>query len=1004
MVKNNRGKGKKEGFTEKKGHDSGSTDNIIKNAQPIKGKSKSKISSSNPPKKDTAKIVVQESVIGPMITVSGAKTHNLKNISVSFPKNKLVAVCGVSGSGKSSLAFDTIFAEGQRRYIESLSAYARQFLGQVDKPDVESITGLSPAVAIDQKSVNHNPRSTVGTVTEIWDHLRLLWARIGKPLCVNCNVQLEKQSTTNIINTVFKNYHGVDSLILAPLVRDRKGSHAELIANLKQLGYNRIFVDGEIIKLENIKELSDSKKKHYLSVVVDRIKLEENNLDRLSQSIETATKLSTGFVTFKMDDREEKFATSLGCPECGESREPLEPRSFSFNSPYGACSACDGLGTLPMIDERLVVSNTKLTLREGAITPWADSSGSEHFLNLLNAVCKSYGGNIDTPYEKLPSIVKEIIMNGDLSLKINTTFSTKYSSREYVASFEGVAAWLTRHRGDGSDGFNAKYDQYFRGVNCKMCDGSRLNKLANSVLIDGKNISEVSSLTIASLAEFTGALTLGERDMIIAERLLKEINERLHFLLSVGLNYLTLDRGASTLSGGEAQRIRLATQIGSGLTGVLYVLDEPSIGLHQRDNDKLLLTLKKLRDLGNTVLVVEHDHDTIMNADWVIEIGPEAGSNGGNLVWSGKVAKLLKNKRSITGRYLSKSLDVGIPEIRRVGNGKFLNLTKATGNNLREVDVKIPLGTLVTVTGVSGSGKSTLVNDTLAKALARELNGAKALAAPYGSLKGVENLDKLVVIDQSPIGRTPRSNPATYVGLFDQVRTLFSMTEDSKVRGYQPGRFSFNVPSRNGGGRCEVCQGDGTLKIAMNFLPDVYVNCDSCKGKRYSDETLAVKYNGKNISQVLEMPISEANTFFAMVPIIKRQLQLLVDVGLGYLQLGQSSTTLSGGEAQRIKLASELSKRSTGKTIYILDEPTTGLHFDDVAKLLEVLQKLVTLGNTVLIIEHNLDVVKVSDYVIDLGPEGGPEGGRVIAQGTPEEIAKAKTPTGEYLLKVMPKK
>jgi excinuclease ABC subunit A len=943
----------------------------------------------------------QDKVVGPSIVVSGAKTHNLNNITVEFPKNKLVAVCGVSGSGKSSLAFDTIFAEGQRRYIESLSAYARQFLGQVDKPDVESITGLSPAVAIDQKSVNHNPRSTVGTVTEIWDHLRLLWARVGKSVCVNCNLELEKQSTTNIVGTIIKNFLGEESLILAPLVRDRKGSHAELITNLKNLGYNRIYVDGEIVKLESIKELSDAKKKHYLSVVVDRIKIIPENRDRLAMSVETATKLSTGFVTFKMGEIEERFATSLGCPGCGESRDPLEPRSFSFNSPYGACAACDGLGTLPMIDERLVVSNPKLSLKDGAITPWSDSSGSEHFQKLLAAVCKNYGGDMNTPYEELSQKVKEVILNGDLNLKINATFSTKYSSREYVASFEGVGPWLTRHRGDGSEGFNAKYDQYFRGVNCLMCQGSRLNKLANSVKIDGKSISEVSSLTISLLAEFMSSVKLSDRDMTIAERLLKEINERLHFLLSVGLNYLTLDRGASSLSGGESQRIRLATQIGSGLTGVLYVLDEPSIGLHQRDNDRLLLTLKKLRDLGNTVLVVEHDYDTIINSDWVIEIGPEAGSKGGNLVWSGKVNKLLKNNNSITGKYLSKTLDVNIPAERRKGNGSYLTLTKATGNNLKKVDLKIPLGTLTTVTGVSGSGKSTLINDTLAKALARELNGAKALASPYEGLTGADNLDKLVIIDQSPIGRTPRSNPATYVGLFDQVRTLFSMTEDSKIRGYQPGRFSFNVPSRNGGGRCEICQGDGTIKIAMNFLPDVYVNCESCKGKRYSEETLDVKYNGKNISEILEMPISQANIFFSMVPIIKRQLQLLVDVGLGYLQLGQASTTLSGGEAQRIKLASELSKRSTGKTIYILDEPTTGLHFDDIAKLLEVLQKLVTLGNTVLVIEHNLDVIKVSDHVIDLGPEGGPGGGVIIAQGSPEEVALADTPTAYYLAKAL---
>lgn len=944
---------------------------------------------------------VQELVKGEKVAVYGAKTHNLKNIDVLFPKNKLVVVCGVSGSGKSSFAFDTVFAEGQRRYVESLSAYARQFLGQIDKPDVERIEGLSPAVAIDQKSVNHNPRSTVGTVTEVWDHFRLLWSRIGIPYCQNCNLELKRQSTSKISETVSALYPEESITILAPLVRDRKGGHSELLIDLVNKGYSRVRIDGTIVKLSEVKEVTEPKKKHDLEAVIDRIKVSAVHRERLSSSIETATKLSNGFVYVLAENGIHKFATALACSECGESREPLEPRAFSFNSPYGACEACDGLGSMPTVEESLVVSDYNLTLREGAITVWGQSSGSNHYLKLLKGVTDKYGGSLDVPYKQLPKRTREVIFEGDEDLKIKTEFATKYTTREYLATFEGLNSWLLRRVEDASEGTREKYQQYFVSENCKICVGGRLNASALSVLINQKNISEIAKLTIDDCAKFIAELKLSTREAQIAERLVKEIKERLNFLLDVGLSYLTLDRTATTLSGGESQRIRLATQIGSGLTGVLYVLDEPSIGLHQRDNDRLLETLKKLRDLGNTVLVVEHDEETLKNSDWVIEIGPKAGANGGELVWSGNYKKFLVNKKSLTASYLRGEKVIARNQPIRTGNGQKIVVQGAEGNNLQKVKLSIPLGTMVTVTGVSGSGKSTLINDTLARILAREINGSRVIPSKYSKVSGLENIDKMVVIDQSPIGRTPRSNPATYVGLFDQVRTLFSMTESSRVKGYQPGRFSFNVPTRNGGGRCEVCQGDGTIRIAMNFLPDVYVKCESCNGKRYNEETLSVKYNGKNIAEILEMPISEANEFFAKLPPIKRHLQLMVDVGLGYLQLGQSSTTLSGGEAQRIKLASELSKRSTGKTLYILDEPTTGLHFDDVYKLVEVLQKLVNQGNTVVIIEHNLDVIKVSDHVIDLGPEGGPGGGKIVGEGTPEEIAQLTTPTGLELNKFL---
>ena len=927
------------------------------------------------------------------IKVYGAKTHNLKNVTVDFPKNSLVVVCGVSGSGKSSLAFDTIFAEGQRRYVESLSAYARQFLGQIDKPDVEKIEGLSPAVSIDQKSVNHNPRSTVGTVTEIWDHLRLLWSRIGIPNCPICNIEMKKQSIENVYDQILKEYNEIDVVVLSPIAREEKGNHVEIFQELKSKGFSRVRIDGAMLKIEDAK-LNDKNKKRNIEVVIDRVKISISNKNRIIQSLEEANKVSKGFIYVLKDDKITKFATSLACKECGTSRENLEPRSFSFNSPFGACSDCDGLGSKPTVEESLVVGNMNLSLKEGAILPWSDSSAKDHYLNMLKAVTKKYGGSIDIPYRNLPRKVKDIILLGDYDLKIKSNFTTKYSSREYYATFEGVANWLQRRVEDSSEGSREKYLQYFVDEDCKSCKGSRLNREANSVFVGGLRISEVADMTIDQIVEFIDKLTLNEKEMFIAERLLNEIKERLNFLLNVGLEYLTLSRTATTLSGGESQRIRLATQIGSGLTGVLYVLDEPSIGLHQRDNSRLLETLKRLRDLGNTVLVVEHDEDTLLSSDWVVEIGPRAGSEGGELVHSGKVELLKKNKKSITSNYLTGISRVSEKDFIREGNGESIKILGASGNNLKKVDLEIPLGKITCVTGVSGSGKSTLINDTLGRILSRELNNSRILPFKYKSHHGLENIDKMVVIDQSPIGRTPRSNPATYVGLFDQVRTLFSLTKESRERGYLAGRFSFNVPSRNGGGRCEVCQGDGTIRINMNFLPDVYVNCDSCLGKRYNSETLTIKYNGKNISEILEMPIKEANKFFENLPTLNRHTKILCDVGLGYLKLGQSSTTLSGGEAQRIKLASELSKRQTGKTLYILDEPTTGLHFEDVKKLVEVLNKLADQGNSIIIIEHNLDVIVSSDHIIDLGPEGGPKGGLIVGEGSPLEISLLQTPTG----------
>lgn len=933
------------------------------------------------------------------IKIYGARSHNLKNIEVEFPKNKLVVFCGVSGSGKSSLAFDTIFAEGQRRYVESLSAYARQFLGQVDKPDIDRIEGLSPAVAIDQKSVNHNPRSTVGTVTEIWDHLRLLWSRIGIPLCLECKVPLKSQSIDNLHKNIEKNYMGEDLIILSPIVRDKKGSFGEIIEDVKSKGYSRVRIDNKLYKIDEIEGLLTGKSKHNIEVVIDRVKIKDESKRRVRDGLEQGIKLSKGYIYILHNEKIEKYSTILACANCGESREELEPRSFSFNSPFGACEACDGLGSRPAVMESLVVQDETLTLREGAISPWSDSSASSHYLRMLKGVVDKYGGDLDTPYKKLPSKTKKIIFEGDYDLKIKSEFVTKYQSREYFATFEGINSWLERRINEASDSSREKYSQYLVDEDCNVCNGSRLNRNALGVIISEKNIHDVANMTIDSALLFFKNIKLGSKDNIIASRLLKEIVERLQFLFDVGLSYLTMTRNATTLSGGESQRIRLATQIGSGLTGVLYVLDEPSIGLHQRDNEKLLETLKKLRDLGNTVIVVEHDEETLYLSDYVVEIGPLAGSNGGQVVFSGLKEDLIKENKTITSKYLTGEYKIERKNIHIEPSNKYLKLIGAEGNNLNSIDVAIPLERLVTITGVSGSGKSTLINDTLAKILMKHLHKSRVIPSKYKKIEGLEYIDKMVVIDQSPIGRTPRSNPATYVGLFDQIRTLFSMTEESRVRGYAPGRFSFNVPERNGGGRCEECQGDGTLRIEMNFLPDVYVKCEACDGKRYNEETLTVKYKGKNISEILEMPISDASKFFAHLPALKKFLVVLDEVGLGYLTLGQSSTTLSGGEAQRIKLASELCKRQTGRTLYILDEPTTGLHFDDVKKLLDILAKLVIQNNSVIVIEHNLDIISQSDYIVDLGPEGGPKGGNIVGNGAPKEIAKLKTATGVELKK-----
>jgi len=940
------------------------------------------------------------------LVVHGAREHNLKNVSLDLPRDSLIVFTGLSGSGKSSLAFDTIFAEGQRRYVESLSAYARQFLGQMDKPDVDFIEGLSPAVSIDQKSTSRNPRSTVGTITEVYDYLRLLYARAGRPHCPKCGRPISRQTPQQIVDRVLEMTDGTRFQVLAPVIRGRKGEYVDLFGELQAKGFSRVRVDGVVHQLTDPPKLK-KQEKHTIEVVVDRLVVRESSKRRLTDSVETALGLAGGlvildFVDLPEDDphRERTFSEHLACLYDDLSFEALEPRSFSFNSPYGACPECTGLGTRKEVDPELIVPDPERTLREGAISPWGTGQTADYFLRLLTALGDAIGFTIDTPWERLPARAQKAILYGHDS-QVHVRYKNRYGrERAYYASYEGVVPFLERrHAETDSDFSREKYEGYMREVPCPACGGARLRPEVLAVTLGGKSIAEVSSYSIGDASVFLRSLDLTERERIIAERVLKEVHARLGFLVDVGLDYLSLDRPAATLAGGEAQRIRLATQIGSGLVGVLYVLDEPSIGLHQRDNRRLIETLLRLRELGNTLIVVEHDEDTIRTADWIVDIGPGAGEHGGEIVVAGTVDDLMASERSVTGAYLSGRREIPVPRSRRpIVPGRELVVEGAREHNLRNVDVAFPLGTFTAVTGVSGSGKSSLVNDILYTALANRLNGARMVPGRHKRVRGVDELDKVVGVDQSPIGRTPRSNPATYTGVFDHMRRLFAETTEAKIRGYQPGRFSFNVK----GGRCEACAGDGTIKIEMNFLPDVYVPCEVCGGARYNRETLEVHYKGKNIAEVLDMSIEEANEFFAAVPAISRHLQTLVDVGLGYVRLGQPAPTLSGGEAQRVKLASELQKRQTGRTVYVLDEPTTGLHFEDVRKLLGVLGKLVDAGNTVIVIEHNLDVIKTADWVIDMGPEGGSGGGTVVATGTPEDIAAAPdSHTGRFLAGVL---
>ena len=941
------------------------------------------------------------SVVGDRLIVRGAREHNLKDVSLEMPRDALIVFTGLSGSGKSSLAFDTIFAEGQRRYVESLSAYARQFLGQMDKPDVDFIEGLSPAVSIDQKSTSRNPRSTVGTITEVYDYLRLLYARIGKPHCPVCGDPISRQTPQQIVDQVLELPAKTKFQVLAPLVRERKGEYGELFRQLQTQGFSRVRVDGVVYGLDEVPKLK-KQEKHTVEVVVDRLTVNPESRRRLTDSVETALGLGHGYVVLDFVDRPESdpdreriYSEHLACPRDGLSFEELEPRSFSFNSPFGACPDCSGLGTMREVDEELVVPDPDLSLGDGAIAPWSRGTVSGYFARLLEAIAEELGVDVDTPWRKLPAKARKVILSG-YPEQIHVQYRNRYGRRRsYYTDYEGVVPYVKRRHAEAeTDASRERFEGYMREVPCLACAGTRLKPLSLAVTIAGRSIAEVAALPIGEAALVLRELRLSDRDAAIASRVLKEVNERLQFLVDVGLHYLSLDRAAGTLAGGEAQRIRLATQIGSGLVGVLYVLDEPSIGLHQRDNHRLIETLIRLRDLGNTLIVVEHDEDTIRVADWVVDIGPGAGEHGGQIVVNGPVDTLLESTESLTGQYLSGRRAIDIPSIRRPRDRGWVTVTGAREHNLKNVTVKFPLGNFVCVTGVSGSGKSTLVNDILFAVLARDLNGARIVPGKHSSVKGVEDIDKVVHVDQSPIGRTPRSNPATYTGVFDHIRKLFASTPEAKVRGYQQGRFSFNVK----GGRCEACSGDGTIKIEMNFLPDVYVPCEVCHGDRYNRETLEVHYKGKTIAEVLDMPIEEALEFFAAVPAIARHLSTLVDVGLGYVRMGQSAPTLSGGEAQRVKLASELQKRSTGRTVYVLDEPTTGLHFEDIRKLLGVLQSLVDKGNTVIVIEHNLDVVKSADYVIDLGPEGGSGGGTVVATGTPEEVAAVtESHTGAFL-------
>ena len=938
------------------------------------------------------------------LVVRGAREHNLKDVSIELPRDALIVFTGLSGSGKSSLAFDTIFAEGQRRYVESLSAYARQFLGQMDKPDVDFIEGLSPAVSIDQKSTNRNPRSTVGTITEVYDYLRLLFARAGRPHCPKCGQAVSRQTPQQIVDQILELPATTKFQVLAPVVRERKGEFVDLFSDLVTQGYSRARVDGETISLSEPPKLK-KQEKHTIEVVVDRLTAKAESKSRLTDSIETALRLASGiiildFVDSKSADKEKTFSEHLACHDCNLSFEELEPRSFSFNSPFGACPECTGIGTKLEVDEELIIPDDSLSIYEGAIAPWGSAATSEYFMRLLDALAVEVKFSMDTPWKKLSAKAKDAVLNG-FEYEVTVKYKNRYGRvRNYSTGFEGVIPFIHRkHDETDSDYSREKYQSYMRETPCPVCKGARLKPEVLAVTIGDKSIAEVCELSIDECASFLKSIKLNKRESQIAERVLKEVNERLTFLLDVGLDYLSLARPAATLSGGEAQRIRLATQIGSGLVGVLYVLDEPSIGLHQRDNRRLIDTLTRLRNLGNTLIVVEHDEETIRTADWIVDIGPGAGEHGGKVVVSGSYEDLISSKESITGAYLSGRKSIEIPKKRRpIDPKRKLVIKGAKENNLKDIEVEIPLGLFVSVTGVSGSGKSTLVNDILYATLANQLNGARIVPGRHRTVTGVDALDKVVHVDQSPIGRTPRSNPATYTGVFDKVRALFAETTEAKVRGYQQGRFSFNVK----GGRCENCSGDGTITIEMNFLPDVYVPCEVCHGARYNRETLEVHYKGKTIAEVLDMPIEIAHTFFESVPTIARYLKTLCDVGLGYVRLGQSAPTLSGGEAQRVKLATELQRRSTGRTIYVLDEPTTGLHFEDVNKLLGVLSRLVDSGNSVVVIEHNLDVIKCSDWVIDMGPEGGFRGGLVVAEGTPEDVAKVKASyTGSFLAEIL---
>ena len=937
------------------------------------------------------------------LVVRGAREHNLKNVSIELPRDALVVFTGLSGSGKSSLAFDTIFAEGQRRYVESLSAYARQFLGQMDKPDVDFIEGLSPAVSIDQKSTNRNPRSTVGTITEVYDYLRLLFARAGRPHCPNCGQAVTRQSPQQIVDQILDLPPTTKFQVLAPVIRARKGEFVELFSDLITQGYSRARIDGEVVQLSDAPKLK-KQEKHTIEVVIDRLTAKAESKTRLTDSIETALRLASGivvldFVDAKGADKERTYSEHLACHDCELSFEELEPRSFSFNSPFGACAECSGIGTKKEVDEDLIIPDDSISINEGAIAPWSGGQSSDYFLRLLEALAKDLPFSLDTPWKKISVKAREAILNG-YEYEIKMKYKGRYGARNYTTGFEGVIPFIhRRHEETDSDYSRDKYEAYMREISCEKCNGARLKPEVLAVTIGDKNISQICELSIADCATFLKQIKLNKREAQIAERVMREVNARLGFLLDVGLDYLSLARPAGSLSGGEAQRIRLATQIGSGLVGVLYVLDEPSIGLHQRDNKRLIETLTRLRNLGNTLIVVEHDEETIRTADWIVDIGPGAGEHGGKVVVSGSYEDLINSKESITGAYLSGRKSIAIPKTRRPIDAKRKLVVKgAKENNLKEIDVEVPLGVFVSVTGVSGSGKSTLVNDILYTVLANKLNGARLVPGRHRTVTGVELLDKVVHVDQSPIGRTPRSNPATYTGVFDKIRALFAETSEAKIRGYQQGRFSFNVK----GGRCENCSGDGTITIEMNFLPDVYVPCEVCHGARYNRETLEVHYKNKTIAEVLNMPIEEAGSFFESVPAIARYLKTLNDVGLGYVRLGQSAPTLSGGEAQRVKLATELQRRSTGRTIYVLDEPTTGLHFEDVNKLLTVLNRLVDTGNTVVVIEHNLDVIKCSDWVIDMGPEGGFRGGLVVAEGTPEDVAKVKESyTGQFLGEIL---